>query len=69
MARMESLEPIKPSGRGGKRPGAGKKRKDPLGARRRSRTITCTEAELAQVKNFLKELRANPKAASTEWTD
>lgn len=46
------------TGHGGAREGAGRPRADILGQERRKHSIYCTKAELLQVREFLKVLRA-----------
>lgn len=54
-------------GRGGARSGSGPKIKDPSGAKRKSRTIAVTDAELRSVRAFLVTLRY--QGSQSEWTE
>lgn len=53
---MAESNKTKHPGWGGKRPGAGRPRS--TGDRRRNRGVYCTDAELAKLKEYLKELRS-----------
>lgn len=59
---LEDINKSKGSGRGGARPGAGRKKGKPVKPKselKKARSIRMTDAEYPQVLEYLKQLRAN----------
>lgn len=57
---------LQPMPKGGKRPGAGAKLKDPSGEKRTLRRFFITPSEYRAVKSFIDELRKQAKEAKVQ---